>query len=90
MLNKEYISVTIDHETYYREILEDDRLGELIPEYQFREMLLEEALAHVVKNEYTINFNQIYRGVESIVDVNDRKVMSDFVEYTQQLNGIFD
>lgn len=91
MLDQSYICVIIDNEKYYREVLEkeNDKLGELISEEEFREMLLEEALSQVVDEAYHVNLNRIHRIVENITDFGDRQVMKDFVEYVLRIDGIF-
>lgn len=90
MLDQSYICVIIDNEKYYREVLEkeNDKLGELITEEEFHEMLLEEALAQVVTDAYQVNLNRVHRIVETIVDFGDRQVLRDFVEYVMRIDGI--
>lgn len=88
MLDNQYMKVTLDGKLYYREVLYDDTLGEMLDEDSFHQDLLVAALDSVVTEVYQVNLNHIIGVIDRIKNDYDRQILRNFLEYAARLEGV--
>lgn len=88
MLDKNYMKVTLDGKVYYREVLDDNTLGEMLDANSFHQDLLAATLDSVVTEVYQMNLNHISGVIDRIKDDYDRQILRNFLEYAARLEGV--
>lgn len=71
-LNERYVRVTINNETYFREIGVDDLLGERMVEDELNNMILDAVYSENIEEEYMVNLQQVNTIIQTIPNVFDR------------------
>lgn len=82
LLNSQVVRLTIAGDTYYFEVEVDGSLGERYSAEQFHDLLLDEILADIVSEEYTIQPVRVQSIIERLTDPMERRILKDFYDFT--------
>ena len=86
VFDKRFVRVTINNETYFREVGTDNELGERMAEDEFNNLILEEVYSEIVDEEYMVNLVQIKTVIESMPNVFDRQLLK--ISTTTQYDSV--
>ncbi|AWE06343.1 hypothetical protein DCE79_02610 [Lysinibacillus sp. 2017] len=87
ILNERYVRVTINNETYFREIGVDDVLGERMAEDEFNNLILDAVYSDIIEEEYMVNLQQVNTIIQTIPNVFDRQILQNFYNYAVRIDG---
>lgn len=71
IFDKGYVKVTINQETYFREVSMNDELGERMAEDEFNNLILDTVYSDIIEGEYMMNLAQVKTIIEGIPNVFD-------------------
>lgn len=87
IFDKRYVKVTINQETYFREVGMDDELGERMAEDEFNNLILDAVYSDIIEEEYMVNLQQVKTIIETIPNVFDRQILQNFYNYAVRIDG---
>ena len=87
IFDKRYVKVTINQETYFREVGIDDELGERMAEDEFNNMILDAVYSDIIEEEYMVNLQQVNAIIQTIPNVFDRQILQNFYNYAVRIDG---
>ena len=88
IFDKRYVKVTINQETYFREVGMDDELGERMAEDEFNNMILDAVYSEIIEEEYMVNLQQVNTIIQTIPNVFDRQILQNFYNYAVRVDGV--
>lgn len=88
IFDKRYVKVTINQETYFREVGFDDELGERMAEDEFNNMLLDAVYSEIIEEEYMVNLQQVNTIIQATPNIFDRQILQNFYNYAVRVDGV--
>ena len=88
IFDKRYVIVTINQETYFREVGKDDELGVRMAEDEFNNMILDAVYNEIIEEEFMVNFQQVNTIIQTIPNVLDRQILQNFYNYAVRVDGV--
>lgn len=88
IFDKRYVKVTINQETYFREVGIDDELGERMAEDEFNNMILDAVYSEIIEEEYMVNLQQVNTIIQATPNIFDRQILQNFYNYVVRLDGV--
>ena len=88
IFDKRYVRVTINQETYFREVGMDDELGERMAEDEFNNMILDEVYSDIIEEEYMVNLQQVNTIIQATPNIFDRQILQNFYNYAVRVDGV--
>ena len=88
LFDKRYVKVTINQETYFREVGMDDELGERMAEDEFNNMILDAVYSEIIEEEYMVNLQQVNTIIQAIPNIFDRQILRNFYNYAVRVDGV--
>ena len=88
IFNKRYVKVTINQETYFREVGMDDELGERMAEDEFNNMILDAVFSEIIEEEYMVNLQQVNTIIQATPNIFDRQILQNFYNYVVRVDGV--
>lgn len=88
IFDKRYVKVTINQETYFREVGMDDELGERMAEDEFNNMILEAVYSDIIEEEYMVNLQQVNTIIQATPNIFDRQILQNFYNYAVRVDGV--
>ncbi|WP_342533890.1 hypothetical protein MHB40_03165 [Lysinibacillus sp. FSL K6-0057] len=88
IFDKRYVTVTINQETYFREVGMDDELGVRMAEDEFNNMILDAVYNEIIEEEFMVNFQQVNTIIQTIPNVLDRQILQNFYNYAVRVDGV--
>ena len=85
---KRYVKVTINQETYFREVGMDDELGERMAEDEFNNMILDAVYSDIIEEEYMVNLQQVNTIIQATPNIFDRQILQNFYNYVVRVDGV--
>ncbi|WP_419958137.1 hypothetical protein [Psychrobacillus psychrotolerans] len=86
-LNEGFVRVTINNETYFREIGVDDVLGERRAEDEFNNMILDAVYSDIIEEEYMVNLQIVNTIIQKMPNVFDDQILQNFYNYAARMDG---
>ena len=87
IFDKRYVKVTLNQETYFREVGIDDELGERMAEDEFNNLILDAVYSDIIEEEYMVDLAQVKTIIEGIPNVFDRQILKNFYNYAVRIDG---
>ena len=88
IFDKRYVKVTINQETYFREVGFDDELGERMAEDEFNNMILDAVYSDIIEEEYMVNLQQVNTIIQATPNIFDRQILQNFYNYVVRIDGV--
>ena len=88
IFDKRYVKVTINQETYFREVGFDDELGERMAEDEFNNMILDAVYSDIIEEEYMVNLQQVNTIIQATPNIFDRQILQNFYNYVVRVDGV--
>ena len=88
IFDKRYVKVTINQETYFREVGMDDELGERMAEDEFNNMILDAMYSEIIEEEYMVNLQQVNTIIQATPNIFDRQILQNFYNYVVRVDGV--
>ena len=88
ILDKRYVKVTMNQETYFREVGMDDELGERMAEDEFNNMILDAVYNEIIEEEYMVNLQQVNTIIQATPNIFDRQILQNFYNYVVRVDGV--
>ena len=88
ILDKRYVKVTINQETYFREVGFDDELGDRMAEDEFNNMILDAVYSDIIEEEYMVNLQQVNTIIQATPNIFDRQILQNFYNYVVRVDGV--
>lgn len=88
IFDKRYVKVTINQETYFREVGMDDELGERMAEDEFNNMILDAVYSDIIEEEYMVNLQQVNTIIQATPNIFDRQILQNFYNYVVRVDGV--
>lgn len=88
IFDKRYVKVTINQETYFREVGFDDELGERMAEDEFNNMILDAVYSDIIEKEYMVNLQQVNTIIQATPNIFDRQILQNFYNYVVRVDGV--
>ena len=88
IFDKRYVKVTINQETYFREVGIDDELGERMAEDEFNNLILDAVYSDIIEEEYMVNLQQVNTIIQATPNIFDRQILQNFYNYVVRVDGV--
>ena len=88
IFDKRYVKVTINQETYFREVGMDDELGERMAGDEFNNMILDAVHSEIIEEEYMVNLQQVNTIIQATPNIFDRQILQNFYNYVVRVDGV--
>ena len=88
IFDKRYVKVTINQETYFREVGFDDELCERMAEDEFNNMILDAVYSDIIEEEYMVNLQQVNTIIQATPNIFDRQILQNFYNYVVRVDGV--